>query len=97
MITQGNFSRGEKRAPPQAAVGAGRGGALRAPGTAAGGLLAEIRLRDGKILPSNAAALAGVDVLSVLVFPAAAVRLSGPSAPLRRARPAGAEQPSDSK
>jgi hypothetical protein len=59
--------------------------------------LAEIGLRDGKMLPSNAAALVGAGVLSVRVFPAAAVRLSGPSAPLRAGRPAGAEQPPDSK
>jgi Kef-type K+ transport system membrane component KefB len=59
--------------------------------------LAEIGLRDGKMLPSNAAALVGAGVLSVLVFPAAAVRLSGPEPGARTRRPAGAEVPSDSK
>jgi Kef-type K+ transport system membrane component KefB len=39
--------------------------------------LAEIGLRDGKMLPSNAAALVGAGVLSVLVFPAVATALAG--------------------
>ena len=39
--------------------------------------LAEIGLRDGKMLPANAAALVGAGVLSVLVFPAAAIALAG--------------------
>jgi Kef-type K+ transport system membrane component KefB len=38
--------------------------------------LAEIGLRDGKMLPSNAAALVGAGVLSVLIFPAAATALA---------------------
>jgi hypothetical protein len=38
--------------------------------------LAEIGLRDGKMLPSNAAALVGAGVLSVLVFPAIATALA---------------------
>jgi Kef-type K+ transport system membrane component KefB len=38
--------------------------------------LAEIGLRDGKMLPSNAAALVGGGVLSVLVFPAVATALA---------------------
>jgi len=38
--------------------------------------LAEIGLRDGKMLPANAAAIAGAGVLSVLVFPAAATALA---------------------
>jgi Kef-type K+ transport system membrane component KefB len=38
--------------------------------------LAEIGLRDGKMLPSNAAALVGAGVLSVLVFPAVATALA---------------------
>jgi hypothetical protein len=38
--------------------------------------LAEIGLRDGKMLPANAAALVGAGVLSVLVFPAAATALA---------------------
>lgn len=38
--------------------------------------LAEIGLRDGKMLPANAAALVGAGVLSVLVFPAAAAALA---------------------
>lgn len=45
--------------------------------------LAEIGLRDGKMLPSNAAALVGAGALSVLVFPAAAIALGdrdGPAA-----------------
>jgi hypothetical protein len=50
--------------------------------------LAEIGLRDGKMLPSNAAALVGAGVLSVLVFPAAAARLSG-RAPGPRSAAAG--------
>ena len=37
--------------------------------------LAEIGLRDGKMLPSNAAALVGAGVLSVLVYPAVAIAL----------------------
>ena len=59
--------------------------------------LAEIGLRDGKMLPANAAALVGAGVLSVLVFPAAAVRLSGRPPGPRPGRPAPAELPSDSK
>jgi Kef-type K+ transport system membrane component KefB len=47
--------------------------------------LAEIGLRDGKMLPSNAAALVGAGALSVLVFPGIATALarkdtSGPAA-----------------
>ena len=38
--------------------------------------LAEIGLRDGRMLPSNAAALVGAGVLSVLVFPAVAAALA---------------------
>jgi hypothetical protein len=38
--------------------------------------LAEIGLRDGKMLPANAAALVGAGVLSVLVFPAVAAALA---------------------
>ena len=38
--------------------------------------LAEIGLRDGKMLPSNAAALVGAGVLSVLIFPAVAAALA---------------------
>jgi hypothetical protein len=38
--------------------------------------LAEIGLRDGKMLPANAAAIVGAGVLSVLVFPAAATALA---------------------
>jgi len=38
--------------------------------------LAEIGLQDGKMLPSNAAAIVGAGVLSVLVFPAVAVALT---------------------
>ena len=37
--------------------------------------LAEIGLRDGKMIPSNAAALVGAGVLSVLVFPSVAIAL----------------------
>jgi Kef-type K+ transport system membrane component KefB len=44
--------------------------------------LAEIGLRDGVMLPSNAAAIVGAGVLSVLFFPAAAAALH------RRGRPA---------
>ena len=46
--------------------------------------LAEIGLQDGKMLPSNAAALVGAGVLSVLVFPAVAIALA------RKDREAGA-------
>ena len=42
--------------------------------------LAEIGLRNGTMLPENAAALVGAGVLTVLVFPAAAVALGPPSA-----------------
>ena len=38
--------------------------------------LAEIGLRDGKMLPANAAAIVGAGVLSVLVFPAVATALA---------------------
>jgi Kef-type K+ transport system membrane component KefB len=38
--------------------------------------LAEIGLRDGKMLPANAAAMVGAGVLSVLVFPAVATALA---------------------
>jgi Kef-type K+ transport system membrane component KefB len=38
--------------------------------------LAEIGLRDGKMLPANAAAIVGAGVLSVLVFPAGATALA---------------------
>ncbi len=38
--------------------------------------LAEIGLRDGKMLPANAAALVGAGALSVLVFPAVATALA---------------------
>lgn len=43
--------------------------------------LAEIGLRDGKMLPANAAALVGAGALSVLVFPAVATALfrTGPA------------------
>ncbi len=37
--------------------------------------LTEIGLRNGTMLPENAAALVGAGVLTVLVFPAAAVAL----------------------
>ena len=46
--------------------------------------LAEIGLRDGTMLPANAAALVGAGVLSVLIFPSAAAALH------KRARPAPA-------
>jgi Kef-type K+ transport system membrane component KefB len=38
--------------------------------------LAEIGLQDGKMLPSNAAALVGAGALSVLVYPAIAAALA---------------------
>jgi hypothetical protein len=38
--------------------------------------LAEIGLRDGVMLPSNAAALVGAGVISVLVFPAVAAAIN---------------------
>lgn len=41
--------------------------------------LAEIGLRNGTMLPENAAALVGAGVLTVLVFPAAAVALGPPA------------------
>jgi hypothetical protein len=37
--------------------------------------LAQIGLESGTMLPENAAALVGAGVLSVMIFPAAAVRL----------------------
>ena len=40
--------------------------------------LAEIGLRNGTMLPENAAALVGAGVLTVLVFPAVAVALHRP-------------------
>jgi Kef-type K+ transport system membrane component KefB len=43
--------------------------------------LAEIGLRDGVMLPSNAAALVGAGVLAVLIFPAAASALDRESRP----------------
>jgi len=43
--------------------------------------LAEIGLRDGKMLPSNAAALVGAGVLSVLVYPAIAAALARKDTP----------------
>lgn len=49
------------------------------------------------MLPANAAGLVGAGVLSVLVFPAAAVRLSGRAPGPRPGRPAPTEMPSDSK
>ena len=49
--------------------------------------LAEIGLRDGKMLPSNAAALVGAGALSVLVFPAVATALA------RTDRAQGAAEP----
>jgi len=48
--------------------------------------LAEIGLRDGTMLPSNAAAIVGAGVLSVLIFPMAAAGLH------RRSRPASASE-----
>ena len=52
--------------------------------------LAEIGLRDGKMLPSNAAALVGAGALSVLVFPAIATAMArtdrARAAPDRRSR-----------
>src|SRR6202008_3682193 len=48
--------------------------------------LAEIGLQDGKMLPSNAAAMVGAGVVSVLIFPAIAVAL-------RRKDPATAAAP----
>ena len=42
--------------------------------------LAEIGLESGTMLPENAAALVGAGVLSVIVFPAAAVSLRRPAA-----------------
>ena len=50
--------------------------------------LAEIGLQDGKMLPSNAAAMVGAGVVSVLVFPAVAVAL-------RRKDPATAVPPEE--
>jgi hypothetical protein len=59
--------------------------------------LAEIGLRDGKMLPSNAAALVGAGALSVLVFPAIATamartdRARAAPEPAEPVEPAGAE------
>jgi hypothetical protein len=47
--------------------------------------LAEIGLRDGVMLPSNAAALVGAGVVSVLLFPALAAAIN---------RRGGAQRPS---
>jgi hypothetical protein len=49
------------------------------------------------MIPSNAAALVGAGMLSVLVFPAVAVRLSGPEPGPVPVLPAGAGLPPDSK
>jgi hypothetical protein len=60
--------------------------------------LAEIGLRDGKMLPSNAAALVGAGALSVLVFPAIATAMArtdrGRTAK-EPAEPAGAAEPAE--
>jgi Kef-type K+ transport system membrane component KefB len=60
--------------------------------------LAEIGLRDGKMLPSNAAALVGAGALSVLVFPAIATAMArtdrGRTAQ-EPAEPAGAAEPAE--
>ena len=50
--------------------------------------LAEIGLRDGTMLPANAAALVGAGVLSVLIFPSAA-------AALRKREPGGRKAPAE--
>jgi Kef-type K+ transport system membrane component KefB len=52
--------------------------------------LAEIGLRDGRMLPSNAAALVGAGVVSVLVFPAVAAALARKD-PAAAVPPAGAQ------
>ena len=52
--------------------------------------LSEIGLENGSMLPENAAALVGAGVLSVLVFPAAAVALDRR---LARRAPAGTPAP----
>jgi Kef-type K+ transport system membrane component KefB len=51
--------------------------------------LAEIGLRDGRMLPSNAAALVGAGALSVLVFPAVAIALARKDRARTAAEPAG--------
>jgi Kef-type K+ transport system membrane component KefB len=53
--------------------------------------LAEIGLRDGKMLPSNAAALVGAGALSVLVFPAVATALARTDQAPAAAETAGAQ------
>ena len=52
--------------------------------------ISEIGLRNGTMLPANAAALVGAGVLTVLVFPAVAVVLRRPpSCPMHRFREHG--------
>jgi hypothetical protein len=53
--------------------------------------LAEIGLRDGTMLPSNAAAIVGAGVLSVLIFPMVAAGLHRRGRAGNAARPARPE------
>jgi hypothetical protein len=55
--------------------------------------LAEIGLRNGTMLPQNAAALVGAGVLSVIVYPAVAVAIGARRAAREQAEPASPGSP----
>ena len=57
--------------------------------------LAEIGLRNGTMLPENAAALVGAGVLSVIVYPAIAVVIGARSRVAKRAAPASPDPPDE--
>ena len=57
--------------------------------------LAEIGLRNGTMLPENAAALVGAGVLSVIVYPAAAVAIGARRADREQAAPASLGPPDE--
>jgi len=57
--------------------------------------LAEIGLRNGTMLPENAAALVGAGVLSVIVYPAIAVAIGARSRVAERAAPASPDPPDE--
>jgi hypothetical protein len=57
--------------------------------------LAEIGLRNGTMLPENAASLVGAGVLSVIVYPAIAVVIGARSRVAERAAPASPDPPDE--
>jgi Kef-type K+ transport system membrane component KefB len=57
--------------------------------------LAEIGLRNGTMLPENAAALVGAGVLSVIVYPAVAVAIGARTAAREQAAPASSGPPDE--